>query len=249
MKFNILFAIAFASLASCTNLKKKNSLEKEGVKGSVSQITTTTYNAVEKFGEIMKGRVKSSIVDKYDRDGYNTEIDRAFFYDYSSPSRLKVSMQYNDKHQQISYTGLGTDDKLKGVLKYDQDGNVAGVENYNENKLVSKEKIVCDDKGLERDIYDYNVNGRLTRKSSVKRDNEGRATEVVVYDSTGVVDHTQTIVYDKDGLPANEKISGKYGGITTYKHSRIDEHGNWLTRVVYYDGKLSSITERKIVYY
>jgi hypothetical protein len=71
----ILLSLLFVS-SICFG-QKKNDWQKNGLKGRVKSITTTVYNATEKFGEPVKGEIKekSEIVTiQFDTKGNDNTI-------------------------------------------------------------------------------------------------------------------------------------------------------------------------------
>lgn len=115
----ILPALIVVFFASCTS-KVKSDLEIEQINGSVSKITLLTYDAMEKFGEVSKGRLSSSDVQEVNDDGNIFKSTYTSFYNpaYDSiPGAKRTNdvfvtlSKFNDKKQKIAVIN-GEDNKV-----------------------------------------------------------------------------------------------------------------------------------------
>ena len=101
----ILVILSVLCLVSCNQSEKKNDLTEENLKGKVKSIKETTYEAVDKFGQIEKGDilVDSSAV-------------------YTDDGRFKI---YNEKGNKIEENWYDSDGSLyeKHTYKYEYDKN------------------------------------------------------------------------------------------------------------------------------
>ena len=65
-----------------------------------------------------------------------------------------------------------------------------------------------------------------------KYDTSGKETELIAYDSSGLLDYRETFKYDKDGNMAEKLHYDRDGSLTqryTYKYT-FDSFGNWVKR-------------------
>jgi len=244
----LLGIIAF--FACCKNSSHRNDIQSENLKGKIHQVTTAEYEAVEKFGEVMKGKKIYNTIEKFNNKGYIVQVENtAIFDDSIPPDHYIIKRIYNDKNQQIEYTGFSKDSKFKGEFKYGINDQPVEINMYDNGKFTSKDKFDYDENSLAKTVNSFDEHGRRISKLSYRRNSKGLIEQVIKYDSTGSIENQQFITYDDNNLPIKTRLSGKYGFTHTYKYSRFDKNGNWLTMIQINDGKPSTITERKILYY
>ena len=68
-----LFIVGFLLVGFSQKKEKQTDLEKDKLKGKVKSTTSSKYEAVEKFGEVQKGSLRSKEIYKYDESGNKTE--------------------------------------------------------------------------------------------------------------------------------------------------------------------------------
>ena len=102
MKKVLTIVLAMFCLASCEKSTQKNDLTEEKLNGKVKSIREIPYEAVEKFGEVVKG-------DALDRFG------------------KKLQITFNDKGNKLEENSFNSDGSLSSKLTYkytyDQQGN------------------------------------------------------------------------------------------------------------------------------
>jgi hypothetical protein len=260
---------------SCNNENElKNDLEKANLKGSVKSTTENTYQAIEKFGEIVKGELitneifnKHNTIIKYNLKGYRLEDNRVF------PTKFR----YNDKNLLIEeYEYIS---KVKIFHKYDDGGLELELNNFYKDTLVQRIKYKYDNMGNKVEINSYDYSGKLSYKIKqvFKEKNVIQSKE---YDEDGLLSSTNKYKYNNNGniienivLDSNNKVTNKYNSkydennnliewrvfidndirneLTTYKYSylKFDSNKNWTEKIEYENDIPTKITLRTIEYY
>jgi tetratricopeptide (TPR) repeat protein len=242
--------------------QKKTDLQKNSLKGRVKSITTTVYNATEKFGEPVKDGIKekSEIVTiQFDTKGK-----------IIPPSKGdNVVFKYDTKGNITEETVYGSDNSTiisKSVFRYDANSNVIEEINYDSQGELKEKKV---------NTYDVNGNLLVFKKSGslfngtrnqgqalvtkYKYDTYGRPIRV----SVGIGDDgelgSENYKYDAKG-DVIETTAETFNGVNikkTYKYT-YDANGNWITKVSYSssaymnmkaESKADEITERVIEYF
>ena len=178
----ILVILSVLCLVSCNQSEKKNDLTEENLKGKVKSIKETTYEAVDKFGQIEKGDilVDSSAV-------------------YTDDGRFKI---YNEKGNKIEENYYNSNGRLysKTTYKYDEKGNMIEDNFYDsdDGSLIYKNTYKYDKKGNKIEEYHYDEDGKFNYKYTYKYDEKGNIIEENHYDSNGRLDSKYTYEYDKN---------------------------------------------------
>ena len=221
----------------------KTSLTKENLKGKVKTLILTKHYVLDSLGVIKKGKVtenkfilnyneKGNITNRteYGTDGKLTS-NRIYKYDekgneierYDSVKKSRTTFVYDDKGRKIESLSGRTLHKFK--YKYNQSGIMIECSEYNsDSTLYSKEE--------------YNVKGQLTKRTSYsngKSDGESRYK----YDVKG---NEIEFYFKLDTFFLIESTS-------TYKYTKFDNLGNWISQTEYQGGSPSFIHERVIEYY
>ena len=154
MKKVLTIVLAMLCLASCEKSTQKNDLAELKLNGKIKSIREIPYEAVEKFGEVVKG-------DALDRFGKNLQItfnekgnklEENSFNPYGSLFS-KYTYKYDDKGNQIEKNSFNSDGSLdsKYTYKYDDKGNI-----IEENSFISD--VNLDDKYTYKYTYDQQGN-------------------------------------------------------------------------------------------
>jgi hypothetical protein len=256
----ILLSLLFVS-SICFG-QKKNDWQKNGLKGRVKSITTTVYNATEKFGEPVKGEIKekSEIVTiQFDTKGMIIHPKKG----------ANTVYKYDTKGNKIEETAYGSDNSTiisKRVYKYDASGNVIEEINYNSDGELTEKKVNTYDANGNLLVskkngslfngtrnqgqslvskYKYDAYGRIIQYTLGIGDNSELGSENYKYDTKG--DIVETTAETFNGLNVKK----------TYKYTH-DAYGNWITKVSFSssaymnmkeDTKTDEITERVIEYH
>jgi tetratricopeptide (TPR) repeat protein len=242
--------------------QKKTDWQKNGLKGRVKSITTTVYNATEKFGEPVKDGIKEKseiITIQFDTKGK-----------IIPPSKGdNVVYKYDTKGNITEETAYGSDNSTiisKSVFKYDASSNVIEELNYDSQGELKEKKV---------NTYDANGNLLVYKKSGslfngtrnqgqalvtkYKYDAYGRPIQV----SVGIGDDSElgseNYKYDTKG-DVIETTAETFNGVNvkkTYKYI-YDANGNWITKVSFSssayrnmkaESKADEIIERVIEYH
>ncbi|MES2702640.1 MAG: hypothetical protein V4649_08380 [Bacteroidota bacterium] len=162
---------------------------------------------------------------KYDGKGNKTEV---LDFKGNGSFDARYTYKYNDIGKPVEEHEYQTEDenKYKKILtKYDNDGNVVEIVQYNENgKLDYIGKL--DKYGNHLADVQYGPDGTIKQRITAEYkfdDMENETEEILVY---------------LDGSKTVTKSSYEY-----------DKNGNWTKKVVLEDGEVSRIVEREIVYY
>lgn len=251
----ILFLL-FVPLVSCSQLSK-NDLQKENLKGQVKSVKEIAFNGVEKFGEVMKGKLTDyqnvNTLKKFNEKGNEIEIKH-----YSGDGR---TLDYVDK---LNYDKKGNrillefyrDGKLEVVDKYQYDAKRNRIEEqryYSDGILSHVEKYKYDEKGNQIETQRYNSDG--TPEDSMKKykydENGSIIEEQTCYLSDGKCFTTlYKYKYDSKGNKIEEQTnySQTGGNSTIVSQYKYDSKGNWIIKIESQDQDLLYI-ERKIEYY
>ncbi len=239
MKYFIkyLFFIVVISFFSCQNSKKEETdFESDGLKGNVSQLTQNTYEAIEKFGEIIQGkgidfsyshRPFDHFLKKYNVKGNLIEWK---LYNSDGSLKRKETYKYDDKGNLIKsneYNSDGSFDK-KCIYKHDDKGKKIEKNCYNlDGSLDYKYIYKYDDKGNGIESNEYNSDGSLKGKVGYKYDDKGNNIEINMvvskftykYDDKGILIERND--YNSDGI-LYRKFNYKY---------EYDEESNWVKKI------------------
>lgn len=269
MKKIILLVITAISLIGCNLNKENNDWRRDNLKNRVKSINLRFYEAIEKFGQIEKGkRLEQDELNKFTR--YNKEGNKEEEIFYNRDESLKGTVKYkHDNKGNTSEAVYYTNDVafiinlrnkygheksedslyvLKTKYKYDEKGNKVEENNYQtDGEIYSKVTFLYDNKNNLIEANKYISDGSLGLKWKYTY-NKGLKTEVKVYGSNGDFRGQITFLYDEKGYVLEENRKGKnYEMRIVYKD--YDLHFNWTRQIWYEKGKPESILEREIEYY
>jgi hypothetical protein len=142
--FTILFLTICCLFGCSVNNETKNSLTEANLKGNVSFVEKTEYEAVYKFGEIQNGRLKRKNTYKYDDKG--NEIEKNF-YNSSGSLGNKSTYKYDDKGNLIEENSYYSDGSLESketyMYEFDKMGNWIKRVSFKEDKPdVITERVI-----------------------------------------------------------------------------------------------------------
>jgi len=123
MKKLLLILLCLPLLFSCGGNKKENWLTKVNLKGKVKELTETTFNAKEAFGDLAKDGLEYKCKYKIDEDGNLIEFNQ---YDNDGELIEKWKAKYDEDGNLIEESHYDKDGELvlKQKCKYDEDGNL-----------------------------------------------------------------------------------------------------------------------------
>lgn len=214
-----LVIIMLTILGSCSNIKKENDLTKHNLFGKVKKIEVTSYEAIERFGEIEKGdktgtsfwgedyyqifNIKGNIIELnyynsnvkhiYKYDNKENLIEIHFIHDDSVLTRKNI-LVYDDKGNMIVEESmrkvLAVTSFSKDIYKYDKKGNMIENNTYmNDGSLVKKYLYSYDDKGNMIEKSSYNADGNLSWRNNYKYDDKGNIIEEDNFYPSNIIKH------------------------------------------------------------
>lgn len=191
--------------------EQKYLTKKQIIAHHVKSVTDSTFELIEKFGEIQKGKVLSSNNYKYDTHG-NT-IERTYYgkpviksiFNYDTKGQLVGSYEYEFSHWRP---------QKRTIYKYNINGKVIEhkilvlIDSAIVNKdisTISKDIYnssvanVYDEKGNHIESNYYNDNGSLSSKQKYKYDKQNNNIEWAEYYSDGSLKRKEKYSYDGNG--------------------------------------------------
>lgn len=194
----ILFILCIL-ITSCDN--KATDLEKCELKGDVSSVKVSFYEADSKFGEIIKGdycdyytfggQVKTI---EFNESGYITFLSK-----FRKNGKLEDKEVYSYKNGQVDEINI-----------YDSNGDLwrKEVQEWDKNKLLSQTIFTKDGKEDYKFIYEYEnnlikshstyLNGELYSKTIVTKHNGKNISEAIRYDKDGKKEDTETFTWENN---------------------------------------------------
>ncbi len=136
----IILLIILSSLCFNSFAQKKNDLTKENLKGKVKSLKITKYKAIDKFGEIIKGKKEDAYHILYNEKGNKTEVSH---YKPNGNLDYKGIYKYNERGNLIEDSFYKSDGRLdcKSVYKYDERGSQIEVSHYKPDGSLRNKEI------------------------------------------------------------------------------------------------------------
>ncbi|AYQ33974.1 hypothetical protein [Runella sp. SP2] len=185
-----------------TNCIVINDLKYSGLKGRVKSVKLSTYQALEKFGELTEGKLVDDSLEKnsfaqFDADGYYTKIEiydtlcivreRTEFKRYPKGCTISSKTWYADTLNEVNEFTYNFKDSIIEQRQYDS-----------KNKLLFVEKSKLDKTGKLLESVKYNSEGRKTEfYMKVRAQDAPTTTTWHKYDEDGNVINTHIWVYNK----------------------------------------------------
>ena len=121
----LLYLFLTVLIVGCSDDAKKNDLTVLNLNGNVKSITYTTFEAIEKFGEITNGKMGYSSSSIFNNNGNEIEGN---YYGADGSLENKNIYKYDDKGNEIEINYYKADDKTGGrsTLEYDNDNDNRG---------------------------------------------------------------------------------------------------------------------------
>ncbi|MBN2637947.1 MAG: hypothetical protein JXR65_02525 [Bacteroidales bacterium] len=220
------------SISGCNQAKKENDLTSGNLKGKVKFLRLTTYEPVEKFGELTKGkRVKfsysSAISDfAFYSEHFDMQGNQTDFAYYKSDGSLIMTFvrEYNDKGYHIKTSNYFPQYKSPAVrrFKYNEKNENTEITDYSTNgELTNKSTFIYNSEGKPVQKSNYKADGSLSSRVIYKYKNEGREVDKSTYEPDGSLRFKLINKYDdKENLVEsyNYKSDGKLLYSKTYKY-------------------------------
>ncbi|MVN92064.1 hypothetical protein [Mucilaginibacter aquatilis] len=255
MKF-ILPALITTLFVSCSAPKEKDDLERQNLEGNIIKVTYRNYDAVEKFGEVSKGRLSNSDEQDINENGNISKSIYTSFYDHADDSIPGIKKnndvfvtlsKFNNKNQRISVIDT-KDNNVEASFVYNEDGKVIESNDYDEGKLSDKTKFSFTDGHLS-ESKKYKADGSLETVTKYKLNDDESILESRVLSPDGVYKNHAVYSYQGKLLTGYKVYSDKKLAFTVkMEYPKFDDKNNWIVKYTYYDNKIKSITERQITY-
>ena len=173
MKKVLTIVLAMLCSASCEKSTQKNDLAELKLNGKIKSIREIPYEAVEKFGEVVKGDALGGF------------------------GNLQIT--FNEKGNKLEENSFNLDGSLfsKYTYKYDDKGNKLEENFFNsDGSLSSKYTYKYDDKGNQIEENSFNSDGNLDDKYTYKYtyDQQGNWIQRIAYKVKNGVEKPSQIV-------------------------------------------------------
>ncbi len=228
----------------------RTDLQKAQLNGNVKSITTTRYEI--KGAE--KGEISTKQIDKYNERGNLMEQFGHGILKYSFGPLKKTTFKYDPKGTRLEENKYNADGSLdlKTKFTYDENGDPVAETQYNSDGSVWWKYIYkYDARGNQIQSNGFEK-GEIEQKDAwiYKYDDKGNQIEVSTYNTEEGLRIEHTYTYNENGIMMednNWNADGTLWSKTTYIYE-FDANGNWVKKTEIWNGKLSSITEREILY-
>ena len=277
-KFLLVLGLLGTLVSSCSNnndVLRSKDLDDHQLKGNVESVKVATYEAINSFGNIVKGKIKSRLyrsveVTEFNDSGFITSTSS-----YTKNGELDGKRIYSYKNNQID-----------NIISYDSDGDLVLKTIYEWDNDLLLSTITYDNKGREGSKIIYEYDGNKSKSTSVyinkilrfknvvlKYDGE-LPSESVSYDGEGKETNRTTLEYKNGKLAFHSTYKGTYAvnkdGLTTksvdcynvlsdysedvkgifFYEYEFDKNDNWIKCTIY-RGEIKQpcqIVERVITY-
>jgi|GEM_PF-2311205 len=224
MKMGLLRVIAISILLSgysvCATAKKEtknNDVAKDKLKGDVKSVEITGYKLKNIGGKYQKAGVIFTSSSKYNEQGNILEFITSAIEDSLDGEAVKYKA-------------------AKIIYHYDNEGNLAGKNDYDANGVLDDSSFYkVDAKGSRVDWYTYKGNGTLASHTISEYNLRGDLLELVEYAKDNKLKSKTTYTYDDQGNETDEVGFDEKGNIKWKEVFRYNPAGQ-LIEVTDYKG-------------
>lgn len=240
--FLLLSILLFAITACNNNETSVPQLKFGGMKGNVSMVKESEYDAIEKFGEIVPNVLRFITIYEFDKNG--NEINTA---DYSDDGECLYKKETSYENGQLS-----------SITYYD---NFFMQSKITENRVIAREKNhikwlcgVGTDEEYTIDVFYKGLYSKAQDKDGILAeecfyDKNGNRIEQKLYNIEGELVSRCLCEFDKDNnLIKRTYYSNEESNVTTHSYPEYDKKGNWITQYTWIDGKVTNVIKREITY-
>lgn len=224
IKFIII--LFFFSFISCSDKEKMNDLKELNINGHVSSIKKSTYQAVEKFGEVQKGERINRF---WMEDGNN------YSYSFNELGNITEIIEYKSDNEIDS----------KKVITYNENKKSERNDYNAEGELDGRVKYTYDKESNTTTINYYKSDGSLKNQYKDKYDGK-KLVERRQYDDNGKLIIVVEYEFDKNDNPIRLTVVDEKGSVKQYQEGKYDQKGNRIEKKEYRDKKL--LNDYKFVY-
>jgi YD repeat-containing protein len=230
-------------LQSLITLSQNNDIKLQKLVGDLKSIKSIDYKAVEKFGEISKGKsyeeyslIANSTFTVFNKDGYIIEIN---YYDKNNVLLFKEKYTYNDENKLLETTTYKGNGRFSSKYKYSYSNRTIRINtyDYNGNNLGNFETKKIDNNGKVVEligssgysyIYKYNSGGNIIERAHYLPDGEFNRKRIYKYDNLGNIIEEKMTQFD-----------GRFGEQRKYKYDNL---GNKIEELMYTNNELDFYT-------
>lgn len=229
-------------LVSCGPKKTENSLKLFGLNGEVKSIDQIVYLAIEKFGEVQNGELKSHKYIEFNSSGNIIEATIKL-------TQSKMIFNYDAQENQterLEYRPIGT---LYGkeVSEFNDQRNEIETKFYYEDTLSNINIHKYNKNGHRIETENYDSDGEFSGKDIYKFDESGNNIESSIYNSIGNLIQKETYKYDEKGNKieyTNSQLMDDHK-VKTEKFKYDNKKNQIETKHFNFDGKLWLMETRK----
>lgn len=238
------YSVVIFLLFSCSK-DEKNDLEAYGINGRVRNLKETSYNVIEKFGEITKDSIIRSTHVEFDGNGKILEARSLVSKVTLFSSNSHFTKKYDERGNLIEYKRLNTDgsisDKTESV--YDEEDRIVEVRYFDSNvNLLDIEKVIYENDS--KVIYEsFSKSGALSGKRVTDLDARGNIVSDFQYGFDGDLISKKISSYDSDGNLISSEESHVMDDFKARKNVyKFDGNGNEIESKYFdLDGELISV--------
>lgn len=234
----------------------------EYLNGQIVSVEEMNYLANMVDGEIVKGELMNkemrdslkwsqNFTAYFNENGEMTHIDR--YYDENDVRTWRL--KYRDNL--VVYAEFIRDDTTRyyvDPIEYTELGFITSSKYYNakDNELINSSIYTTNDKGFWTGGSNFNAEGEKLNYYTLDL-NDKNLTEVYkLYNANDSLLSEARCTYNDKGFYTKAvymRGDGEIRRTNDIEYTRYDEMGNWLESVIYDNGELMCICERKYVYY
>ncbi|WP_282036625.1 hypothetical protein [Saccharicrinis aurantiacus] len=270
MKYFILIVLVAFTCSSCSQVRKTD-LAILDLKGNVSSINELHYKFVYDGKVISKEKKYDWGVNEIQKLSYQANFNKSGFYNllinhYDSIRIDTVIYKYNDKGfleylfsydtTQIKCNKYGNveetilKDGSVSISKYNSEGNLTNSKFVFDGKVQSERRRKYKKGLLIEDCY-YGAAGAMVSMEKLEHNVSKHKLTTTYYSSAKEVISIGLAENDTINNPVlvvyKDNSNNEYAR-ETFKYE-YDEHGNWIIRMSFVNGKAALLTERVIEYY
>lgn len=263
MKYNLfyLLILVLISCSSCSSSQVVNHYKKLNLKGKVSSVKISQFNAVEQNGTIIAQKIKpnkySRAIDNhfyFDRKGntierhwlINNVLNRKFLYEYDNKAFLITKKEYNSRGEldtTLNYS-YKLDEKGQIIeqkqIRGDDENDSFRISSHFKNGFKIKEELYYpdDDTPVEIRVFDNDKNGRVVKQTISYSENE--IAEIIM------------TKYNEDGYPV--KITTRYNDrdeteVSKRQYLEFDKKGNCTKILILVNDQPDTILKMEYAYF
>ena len=172
--FIVMCILYFSCLCRCSSPNIDTDRAESNLNGKVKSLTEVSYEAIERFGKIEKGKILHEDLQKvFNENGNEIESTQ---YSSTGDYYLKWNYSYDDFGKKVDGSRFISDDSstIKFSFVYDNRGNQIEMATYNSDGSIEEKRTrVYDEFDNEIELSIYDSDGSLKDKITYKYDENG----------------------------------------------------------------------------